>query len=175
MVVICDSLYQPTLDDNGSTAWMLDSALYSNLQWYDNNGMIAGATHSFYPATTNGFYYIVATDEFGCSYSSQSVMLTPAFTNTELLSSSDDVSVGPNPFRNMSQLTIHIDDTKFAKASIVIRDIFGRKIIEKTIISSLFPYRFTSTDISKLENGIYYFDISFEGKRITKKLVKMSN
>ena len=33
-VVICDTVYQPLLDDNGSTAWMLDSALYSNLQWY---------------------------------------------------------------------------------------------------------------------------------------------
>ena len=29
LVVICDTTYQPILDDNGSTAWMLDSASVS--------------------------------------------------------------------------------------------------------------------------------------------------
>jgi len=175
LVVICDSLYQPTLDDNGSTAWMLDSALYSNLQWYDSNGIIPGATQSFYPATSNGLYYIVATDEFGCSYSSQTVMLTPVVMNSELFSYSNLVSIGPNPFGDISELRIYIHDTRFSEADIIVRDVFGRMVIEKTIRASLFPYKFTSSEISKLKNGLYYFDISFEGKRITKKLVKTSN
>ena len=68
LVVICDSTYRPMLDDNGSTQWMVDSALYSNLQWYDSNGIINGANQTFFPATTSGFYYIVATDEFGCNF-----------------------------------------------------------------------------------------------------------
>ena len=52
LVVICDTAYQPILDDNGSTAWMLDSALYSNLQWYGSNGIINGSNQSFFPATS---------------------------------------------------------------------------------------------------------------------------
>ena len=77
-VVICDSSYQPLIDDNGSTAWMIDSALYSNLQWFSvSNGIVSGANQSFFPATVSGEYYIVATDTFGCDYSSESVLLSP--------------------------------------------------------------------------------------------------
>ncbi len=47
LVVICNNEYQPLLDDNGLTAWMLDSALYSNLQWYDGNGIVSGANQPF--------------------------------------------------------------------------------------------------------------------------------
>ena len=51
LVVICDSLYAPTLDENGATAWMIDSALYSNLQWFNSSGNLVGSNQSFFPAT----------------------------------------------------------------------------------------------------------------------------
>lgn len=171
-VVICDSSYQPILDDNGSTAWMLDSALYSNLQWHDSNGMINGATHSFFPATVNGSYYIVATDEFGCSYSSDSVVLTPITTVSPIVLI-PTVRVGPNPISNGSPLRIYIDGREFSEATIILRDVFGREIIRRAVGPSFFPYQFKQNEISKLANGLYHLDISFDGNRVRKKIIKV--
>ena len=171
LVVICDTTYQPMLDDNGSTAWMIDSALYSNLQWYDDYGIINGANQSFFPATVSGFYYIVATDEFGCTYSSESVLLNPVM-NSALISSSGIVRVGPNPVSNGYPLTIYIENTEFSDVTIELFDIFGRKVIQRVISPNLFPYRFTSQEISKLSNGLYYLNISFDENKIIKKIIK---
>ncbi|MEC9209353.1 MAG: T9SS type A sorting domain-containing protein [Bacteroidota bacterium] len=174
LVVICDTTYQPMLDDNGSTAWMLDSALYSNLQWYDDNGIINGASQSFFPATVSGFYYIVATDEFGCTYSSESVLLSPVM-NSESLSFSGIVRVGPNPVSNGYPLTIYIENIEFSDVTIVLIDLFGREVIRRIVHSTLFPYQVNSQELSKLSNGLYYLDISFDGNKIRKKIIKSGN
>ena len=174
LVVICDTTYQPMLDDNGSTAWMVDSALYSNLQWYDDNGIINGANQSFFPAQHSGWYYIVATDEFGCTYSSQSVLLSP-FMNSESISFSGIVKVGPNPVSNGYPLTIYIENAEFSEATIVLMDLYGREVIRRAVNPSLFPYQFNSQEISELANGLYYLDISFDGNTIRKKMIKLGS
>ena len=171
LVVICDTTYQPILDDNGSTAWMLDSALYSNLQWYGSNGIINGANQSFFPATVSGLYYIVATDEFGCTYSSESILLSTSM-NSESIPFSGIVKVGPNPVSNGSTLTIYIENTEFSDVTIVLMDLYGREVIRRVVTPSLFPYRFTSQEISELSNGLYFLDISFDKNKIRKKIIK---
>ena len=171
LVVICDTAYQPLLDDNGTTAWMLDSALYSNLQWYDDNGIITGANQSFFPAQYSGFFHIVATDEFGCTYSSEPVFLNP-FTHSESISFSGIVRVGPNPISNGSPLMIYVENVECAEVSIQLFDLFGRQVIEKVVSSNLFPYQFASKDISRLENGLYYLDVSCDGHKIRTKIIK---
>ena len=171
LVVICDTTYQPILDDNGSTAWMLDSALYSNLQWYSDNGIINGANQSFYPATVSGLYYIVATDEFGCNYSSESVLLSTSM-NSESIPFSGIVKVGPNPVSSGSPLTIYIQNSEFSNVTIVLMDLYGREIIHRVVNPSFFPYRFTSQEISELSNGLYFLDISFDENKIRKKIIK---
>jgi hypothetical protein len=171
LVVICDTTYQPMLDDNGSTAWMLDSAIYSNLQWYGSNGIINGANQSFFPATVSGLYYIVATDEFGCTYSSESVLLSTSL-NSESISFSGIVKIGPNPVSNGSPLTIYVQNAEFSEATIVLMDIYGREVVRRVVNPSLFPYRFTSQEISELPNGLYFLDISFDGNKIRKKIIK---
>ena len=171
LVVICDTTYQPILDDNGSTAWMLDSAIYSNLQWYDNNGIINGANQSFFPATVSGLYFIVATDEFGCNYSSESVLLSTSM-NSESIPFSGIVKVGPNPVSSGSPLTIYIQNAEFSNVTIVLMDLYGREIIRRVVNPSFFPYRFTSQEISELSNGLYFLDISFDENKIREKIIK---
>jgi hypothetical protein len=171
LVVICDTAYQPILDDNGSTAWMLDSALYSNLQWFDDNGIINGANQSFFPASASGNYYIVATDEFGCIYSSEQVQLI-SLVNSESIPSPGIVKVGPNPISNGCPLTIHIQNTEFSEGLILLTDFYGREVIKKVVANDEFPYRLSSLEISRLSNGIYFLDISFDENKIRKKIVK---
>jgi PKD repeat protein len=171
LVVICDTTYQPILDDNGSTAWMLDSALYSNLQWYSENGIINGANQSFYPATVSGLYYIIASDEFGCNYSSESVLLSTSM-NSESIHFSGIVKVGPNPVSNGSPLTIYVENAEFSDVTMVLMDLYGREVIRRVATPSLFPYRFNSQEISELSNGLYFLDISFDKNKIRKKIIK---
>ena len=171
LVVICDTTYQPILDDNGSTAWMLDSALYSNLQWYSDNGIINGANQSFFPANVSGLYYVVATDEFGCTYSSESVLLSTSM-NSESIHFSGIVKVAPNPVSNGSPLTIYIENAEFSDVTMVLMDLYGREVIHRVATPSLFPYRFNSQEISELSNGLYFLDISFDKNKIRKKIIK---
>ncbi len=171
LVVICDTAYQPILDDNGSTAWMLDSALYSNLQWYDDNGIINGANQPFYPASSPGVYYIVATDTFGCSYSSNPVELGHS-TGVGLIAS-ESIRVGPNPISNGSSLMVYFKQAQASSAvHIGITDLYGREVMPVVIYSGASPYVIDVRKISSLPNGIYYLNLMFDGHRITKKIIK---
>lgn len=173
LIVICDTSYQPMLDDNGSTAWMLDSALYSNLQWYSvSTGIINGANHSFFPANEIGEYYIVATDTFGCSYSSASVYLSP-FVSLEGIVISEIVKVGPNPITNGLPLNIYIEKPALSPITFALIDFYGREVMRKVVDYRSYPYQFEVNEISKLSNGVYYLDISFDENKIRKKIVKL--
>ena len=173
LIVACDISYQPMLDDNGSTAWMLDSALYSNLQWYSvSSGIINGANHSFFPATVSGEYYIVATDTFGCSYSSASVYLSPLLSSVEIVTS-EIVKIGPNPVANGVPLNIYIETPTLSPVTFVLTDIYGRELIRKVVDNRSYHYELEANEISKLSNGVYYLDISFDDNKIRKKIVKL--
>ena len=54
-------------------------------------------------------------------------------------------------------------------------DLYGREVARKIVTSNRFPYQFSSHDISKLSDGIYYLDVSFAGHKIRKKLVKLGS
>jgi len=173
LIVICDSSYQPMLGDNGSTAWMLDSALYSDLQWYSViTGIINGANNSFFPATENGEYYIVATDTFGCSYMSAPVYLSP-FVSSEVIFTSEIVKVGPNPIKNGLSLNIYIEASALSPVVFVLIDFYGREVVRKVVNYRCYPYQLEANEISKLSNGVYYLDISFDDNKIRKKVVKL--
>ena len=173
LVVICDTAYQPILDNNGSTAWMLDSALYSNLQWYDDNGTINGANQSFFPAQSSGFYYIVATDEFGCSYSSESVFLSP-FMNSESIPFSDFLKIWPNPISNNDHLNVHIENKGGGDVQLELFDIAGRQVFKVAVSSKLSPYKLNQQDFIGLSDGLYYLVVSFDSNSIMRKLIKSS-
>ena len=173
LVVICDTAYQPILDNNGSTAWMLDSALYSNLQWHDDNGFINGANQSFFPAQSSGFYYIVATDEFGCSYSSESVFLSP-FMNSESIHLTDFLKIWPNPVSNNDYLNVHVENKGGGDVQLELFDITGRQIFKASVSSTLFPYKLNQQDFIGLSDGLYYLVVSFDSNSIMRKLIKSS-
>ena len=173
LVVICDTVYQPILDNNGSTAWMLDSALYSNLQWYDDNGPVNGANQSFFPAQSIGFYYVVATDEFGCSYLSESVFLS-SFMNLESIPSSNCLKIWPNPISNNDHLNINIENKADGDVQLELFDIAGRQVFKVVVSPKLFPYKLNQQDFIGLSDGLYYLVVSFDSNSIMRKLIKSS-
>jgi hypothetical protein len=141
------------------------------MQWYGSNGVINGANQSFFPATVSGLYYVVATDEFGCTYSSDTVSLGHS-TSLASIPFSGIVKVGPNPVSNGYPLTVRIQNAEFSDVTIVLMDVSSREVIRRVVNPSLFPYRFNSQEISELPNGLYFLDISFDGNKIRKKIIK---
>ena len=75
LIVICDSTYQPTLQTSGMDIWMLDSALYDDVQWHSSSFPLLGANMPEYTASESGAYSITATDTFGCAYISDEVVI----------------------------------------------------------------------------------------------------
>ena len=75
LVVICDSAYQPTLQTSGMDVWMVDSALYEDVQWHSSGLSLPGANLPEYTASESGAYSITATDTFGCAYVSDDVIV----------------------------------------------------------------------------------------------------
>ena len=75
LVVICDSTYQPTLQSSLMDVWMVDSALYDDVQWHASGFPLLGANFPEYTAPESGAYSITATDTFGCAYVSDEVVI----------------------------------------------------------------------------------------------------
>ena len=174
LVVICDSLYAPTLDENGATAWMIDSALYSNLQWFNSSGSLVGSNQSFFPATLPDYYYVVATDEFGCTYSSDMVFLSPV-SSFENGSFDDSFIIYPNPFKNDDRIIIDLMSSKYEKneaVSLILHDIFGRVIFDRSFLFIDFPFEINTVISNQLENGIYFVNLYVDGQIITRKILK---
>ena len=172
-VVICDSTYNPQLNYNSSLAWIVDSASYSLLQWYNDDGIIFGANQSFLSINESGMYYVVATDEFGCSYSSESVYLR---TNVGLNFSkpSANVSVSPNPISENSSLTIFVESLVHSRVTIRISDVRGNQVYKKTIKSDSFPYQISNKFIQKLNNGVYFLEVITNGQKSITKVMKIN-
>ena len=173
-VVICDSSYQPLIDDNGSTAWMIDSALYSNLQWFSvSNGIVSGANQSFFPATVSGEYYIVATDTFGCDYSSESVLLSP-FVSVNDLPYENLISVGPNPLNDNLSLNIYLKNIELSDVTFVLMDVYGRELANKKVKDKFNFYQLSFEEVSYLSDGIYFLEIIFNNLKVRKKLIRQN-
>ena len=50
-------------------------------------------------------------------------------------------------------------------------DIYG-KIVFRKVLQTSSKYTFSTEEINKLSNGLYYLDILFDDKKIRKKVVK---
>ncbi|HYV91804.1 MAG TPA: T9SS type A sorting domain-containing protein [Chitinophagales bacterium] len=90
------------------------------------------------------------------------------------ISSVDDVAdngvkIYPNPFTD--EISIHIQQQNSEHATIVVRNIVGQTVFSdyETKLNTTFA---KTIDLSKFGNGVYFLDITFEGERIVKKIVK---
>jgi PKD repeat protein len=171
------------------------------MQWYYNDSPIPGATDVFINPTASGEYYLVVINEYGCATSSapldvllkswdcdpsigcydpgtgSGAYLTVAACeadcqNTAINEEILGLLIYPNPVSNRVPLTIYIENAEFSEATIVLMDLYGREVIRRVVDPSIFPYQFSSQEISMLSNGLYYLDISFDENKIRKKIIK---
>jgi hypothetical protein len=78
----------------GVTNNILSSSVTNGNQWYNKDGMIAGATASTYKPSADGLYYVVATNDSGCSNRSDDFMFKKLGISQNQLKG---VYLNPNP------------------------------------------------------------------------------
>jgi hypothetical protein len=114
------------------------------------------------------FMHRVMCGEKGMSFSDTSVLSRPTCLKTglnDLNNISNFIDIFPNPSTDI--LSIRINKS-INYAFIQIKDITGRLILEKTIITDLTEL----IEWRNLKQGMYICDISLDGKRIIKKILK---
>jgi hypothetical protein len=132
-----------------------DNILHSDAtignQWYNQAGLITGATNQDYTVTSNGNYYVIVTLN-GCN-SNSSNTINVVLTRIESPEKTQIIKVYPNPFTN--ELIIekmgNTINTKFEILNSLGQIIFKGNFLEKTVVqTSNFSY---GMYIIKIENG----------------------
>lgn len=125
----------PTIEFDGTT---LSSSEPANNQWYNQDGMIEGATGQTYTPTEDGSYYATVTSDDDCE-SEPSNIIDVTISITEL--DAGKIRVYPNP----SNGCLNIELNK-------------NIIIEKVLLTSIEGVKVYENKIPTIKNGITHLD-----------------
>lgn len=149
----------PTISLNGL---VLQSDAPDGNQWYDQNGLISGATDQNYTVSVNGDYYVIVT-LFGCS-SDPSNTINVTVTDIEIVESCRVIKVYPNPISN--ELIIEIDGNN-EKVNFEILNAIGQVVFKGSLVEK------TTVQTNTFAPGIYHIKLengnTFEFKKIIKQ------
>ncbi len=137
-------------------------------QWYDENGMINGATGQIYsPAQTGNYYSIVS--QFGCSSTPSNIIFFQP-TNIQEIDPEGAFKVYPVPANDFVIADYVMKETNNVTLSIY--NAFGQKLqdLNQTQInrSGVYSSRF---DVSLLPAGVYYFKLEGDNFSATRKII----
>ncbi len=138
-------------------------------QWFLNNALIPGAILDNFQMTKNGIYKVQITNSKGCSTISDlwnvlNLGIDDGYP--EIFSLHQNI---PNP--SGTSTTISFDIVQKSTIDLTIYNLMGQKTVN--VCSGDFPagsYKYT-IDLSGFAEGIYYYQLSAQGKSITKKLM----
>ena len=139
-----------------------------DLQWYENNLPINGATNPEYVFTETGNYFVIATNSFGCSASSDTYHLTYNLSPT--LSDENLINVYPVPVKDILQ--VELIGWKWNNAVVSIQDISGKNLISKELeMEAGETIKRFSISTENLYSGIYLLRIQSKNYLINKKII----
>ncbi len=123
-------------------------------QWYDSQGLIAGATGQSYTCTWEDVYHVNVTNEFGCE-SDPSNSIHVIVTGIDEITALNNLIVYPNPFNDLVNIDFKLEEgTNFKLA------IFNALGQEVQLVSENQPAtgQMQSFEISAagMEKGIYF-------------------
>ena len=136
-------------------------------QWYNNDGLIEGATKQTFTPTKTNHYWVVVTNTLGCkSEKSNVIYFQSTFIEEPVLQGT--IRFYPNPSEGLVYIDFAAERT--GKPLIQVYNAFGQPltnhIIQKNALQNTILL-----DLRALSNGVYYIKI-FDGEHLfTKKLI----
>jgi len=156
----------PTVTQQGNL--LLSSATTGN-QWYNNSGLIPGATgQSYEPVTTND-YYVIVTNGYGCE-SEQSNSYHFVYTGLIDIVDGKNFSIYPNPFKEFFTLDYSVKSV--TDVTIAIYDTYGQLIttLQNQVKMNSGNHRMTF-DASKLVTGVYFCKIETADYIVVQRII----
>ncbi len=158
----------PTKPTFWITTNMLNTALTGfSLQWYFENAAILGATGMTCPVTATGNYFLIAKNAFGCTTSSDTVLVSfndAGIYETPVLS---DVSVFPNPNNGSFKVNLYLNSEQ--RINYQVTDFVGQLVYTKTSEPGIGLIE-ENIELGNLASGVYLLQVEAGATRIYRKI-----
>ncbi|MCB9223897.1 MAG: T9SS type A sorting domain-containing protein [Crocinitomicaceae bacterium] len=141
----------------------LSTGNYATYQWYLNSNPISGAIQQSILCSSNGNYDVDVTSQWGCLNSNS---LPFVMDNLSIADLTTNFNIYPNP--TQSKVNIQFDGDK--PLSMFLTDLNGKKIAIKIDYNE---QNLFEIDMSGLENGIYFLNLSWNDSTRRVKIVKL--
>jgi hypothetical protein len=151
----------PTITLNGNI--LHSNAAYGN-QWYNESGVISGATDQDYTPTSGGNYYVIVNN--GVCSSDPSNTIKVVLTGIEQFDFSKIINFYPNP--TDGKVTLSIKGENPGKITIEILNIQGQSM--KTEKMEKFENQ-TEINLEGLPKGIYFVKITISGNSVIRTII----
>lgn len=143
---------------------MLRSTVGTDIQWYDENGPITGATMLDFRPSAPGRYYVIADNGVCNSRSSEffSFNYSNSVTSSGEATAPLPIKIFPNPAKGQTSITTE----EPGRYTLRIYDALGRTQSFRYISGS-------EIDISRLPSGTYWLQLQWDdGRFVNQKLIK---
>ncbi len=143
------------------------SSTFASYQWLLDGVPISGATNGTYQPTITGFYSMVATNEFGCTGTSDSLFFEILATENVLFQDAA-ITLGPNPTKG--ELTIEITNANRNPIVLSVINALGQVLQTYTQPKSQ-PYWKSSINLSNLSGKTIWIDIQRKNEHVLKAIL----
>ena len=147
---------------NGDTLFANAGAV--SYQWYLNGNSIPGATDYFYVALISGNYNVVATDENDCEV--EAAIFDVIASISQLQVANSQLTVSPNPVTDKLIITGGPENSKFQL------NIYNAHGLAVQLETGNLKRHTCFADVSSLPAGMYWIQLSSEGKTLHGKFLK---
>ncbi len=153
--------------------WIIGNTLNTNLtgynlQWYyEGSSLGSVATGMTYNVTQTGNYFLIATNSFGCSTSSDTIYVTYGSGIAEN-SAINGIQLMPNPNNGVFHLNFNTDIQNAVQVRI--NDMIGKEVYNQTFVSISGKVS-QDIDLSNIQKGIYMVEIDAGSSKANTKMI----
>jgi hypothetical protein len=144
---------------------ILKASAGASFEWYFNGNLVQGENGSQIIAVTPGDYYVIVTDEYGCTSTSDAITIAI----TDLAETLDQINIRmyPNPVKDFVYL--QIPEGLGGEASLKIRDVHQRLIYSTQLNNAGSSIQI---DLRYHSSGIFFIYVDANEKKYIGKILK---